>query len=201
MTKIGYARVSTKSQDLEGQRTALEGAGCTIIRAEKVSAKSRQGRDELQTILDFVRAGDELVVVRIDRLGRRISDVLNIVDELETKGASLRVLEPPLTTADRMTGQIMVTALGMAAELERTFLRDRQRAGIDRRLQLDSELPISQRAYRGRRRVVDQESILEMARNGAGPSLIARNFGISRMTVYRAIQSGSPTIQSSTASA
>ncbi|MDZ4109239.1 MAG: recombinase family protein [Brevundimonas sp.] len=187
MTKLGYARVSTAGQSLDGQKAALEAAGCTVIRAEKVSGGSRAGRDELQTLLDFIRSGDELVVHRIDRLGRRITDVLTIVDELKAKGASLRVLEPALTTADHVTGQIMITALGMAAELERTFLLDRQRAGIERRKEIDRSLPVDRRAYRGKRRTIDPDAILNLRGEGLGPSVIARRLGISRMTVYRAL--------------
>ena len=72
MSSYGYARVSTVDQDLTVQRDALEAAGCTIIREEKVSGTSTQGRDELRTLLDFVRSGDELVVTRVDRLARSI---------------------------------------------------------------------------------------------------------------------------------
>lgn len=187
MTKLGYARVSTAGQNLDGQRAALEAAGCTVIRSEKVSGGSRAGRDELQTLMDFIRSGDELVVQRIDRLGRRITDVLTIVDELKAKGASLRVLEPALTTADHVTGQIMITALGMAAELERTFLLDRQRAGIDRRREIDKALPVEQRAYRGRRRTVSFEVIKALKAEGQGVTEIATRLGISRMTCYRAL--------------
>ena len=187
MTKLGYARVSTAGQNLDGQRAALEAAGCTVIRSEKVSGGSRAGRDELQTLMDFIRSGDELVVQRIDRLGRRITDVLTIVDELKAKGASLRVLEPALTTADHVTGQIMITALGMAAELERTFLLDRQRAGIDRRREIDKALPVEQRAYRGRRRTVSFEVIKALKAEGQGVTEIATRLGVSRMTCYRAL--------------
>lgn len=187
MTKIGYARVSSAGQCLDGQRAALEAAGCTVIRSEKVSGGSRAGRDELQTVLDFIREGDELVVQRIDRLGRRITDVLTIVDELRAKRASLRVLEPQLTTSDRVTGQIMVTALGMAAELERTFLLDRQREGIERRKLADKSLPAEQRAYRGRRRSVSPEAVLALRNQGMGATAIAQRLGISRMTVYRCL--------------
>lgn len=186
MTKLGYARVSTAGQTLDGQKAALEAAGCTVIRAEKVSGGSRAGRDELQTLLDFIRSGDELVVQRIDRLGRRITDVLTIVDELKAKGASLRVLEPALTTADHVTGQIMITALGMAAELERTFLLDRQRAGIERRKALDNALPKQERAYRGRRNRIDPSEIRALTATGMGVSAVARHLGVSRMSVYRA---------------
>lgn len=192
MTKIGYCRVSSEQQCWDGQRTALEAAGCTLIRAEKISGKSRAGRDELQTVLDFIRAGDELVVVRIDRLGRRITDVLNIVDELRAKGASLRVLEPALTTADHVTGQIMITALGMAAELERSFHLNRQKSGIERRRELDRTLPPDQRAYRGRRRSICTEAIAALRAEGLGVTAIARRLKVSRMSVYRLIPPNYP---------
>ena len=83
MAKIGYARVSTRDQDHAIQEARLRAAGCEIVRAEKVSGKSRVGRDELAAILEFIRPGDELVVVKLDRLGRSTRDVLNLVHELE----------------------------------------------------------------------------------------------------------------------
>ena len=81
-------------------------------------------------ILDFICPGDLLIVVKLDRLGRNTRDVLNLVHELEEKGASLRVLEPAIDTGGPM-GRMVLTALGMVAEMELGFLRDRQRAGID----------------------------------------------------------------------
>lgn len=89
---VGYARVSTFDQDTDTQVEHLRAAGCTTIRKEKVSGKSRNTRPELATVLDFMRAGDTLVVVKLDRRDTR--DVLNIVHELERKSAKLRVLEP-----------------------------------------------------------------------------------------------------------
>src|SRR3954453_11707490 len=118
MTRIGYARVSTTDQDYATQEHRLKDAGCTIIRKEKASGGSRAGRDELAAILDFVRPGDEVVVVKLDRLGRSTRDVLNLVHELEEKGAGLRVLEPEFSTMTD-TGRILVTVLGMVAEMER----------------------------------------------------------------------------------
>ena len=87
---IGYARVSTIGQDTATQEAKLKAAGCTLIRTETVSGGSRNGRNELASILDFVRPGDVLVVVKLDRLGRNTRDVLNLVHELEEKGASLQ---------------------------------------------------------------------------------------------------------------
>ncbi|HEX2525692.1 MAG TPA: recombinase family protein [Geminicoccus sp.] len=72
MPIYGYARVSTLDQDLSIQRTALKAAGCSVIRAEKASGTRRDGRSELQVLLDFVQPGDTLVVTRIDRLARSI---------------------------------------------------------------------------------------------------------------------------------
>src|ERR1700722_12464956 len=75
---IGYARVSTTGQDTATQEAKLKGAGCTLIRTEVVSGGSRNGRSELASILDFVRPGDVLIVVKLDRLGRNTRDVLNL---------------------------------------------------------------------------------------------------------------------------
>ena len=85
MTKVGYARVSTTDQDLDLQLTALKAAGCDVIRSEKVSGTSTQGRAELRTLLDFIRKGDVLTVTRIDRLARSIADLAVIVRELEVQ--------------------------------------------------------------------------------------------------------------------
>jgi DNA invertase Pin-like site-specific DNA recombinase len=87
MARIGYARVSTVDQDLETQLTRLKAEGCGIIRSEKVSGGSREGRPELATIIDFLRPGDEIVVTRLDRLGRDTRDVLNIVHECDQRQA------------------------------------------------------------------------------------------------------------------
>ena len=83
--KYGYARVSTRDQDLSIQEAALKAAGCELIRAEKVSGTKREGRAELDLLLQFVRAGDELVVTRIDRLARSIGDLQDIVRALRRR--------------------------------------------------------------------------------------------------------------------
>lgn len=184
MARIGYARVSTADQDLETQEARLKEAGCAPIRSEKVSGASRDGRDELSAVLDFVREGDELVVVKLDRLGRSTRDVLNIVHELETRGASLRVLEPEITTGGEV-GKLVVTVLGMVAELERGFIRERQAVGI-------KAAKAKGGVYRGRKRTVDPATIRQLKAEGVGPSEIAARLRISRMTVHRALKSAEP---------
>lgn len=180
MPRIGYARVSSSSQDLEIQKVKLKAAGCEIVRAETGSGASRDGRSELATVLEFLRAGDELVVHRLDRLGRSTHDVLNLVHELEVKGASLRILEPEVTTAGNM-GRMVITVLGMVADMELKFIRDRQRAGID--------AAKGKGVYKGRQKRVDDTQIRKLASEGIAKATIARDLGISRMTVYRALES------------
>lgn len=87
MPGIGYARVSSSSQDLAIQKARLKEAGCDIIRAETGSGASRDGRSEFQAIMEFLQKGDELVVHRLDWLGRSTRDVLNLVHELDSMGA------------------------------------------------------------------------------------------------------------------
>src|ERR1700710_1521025 len=98
MPLYGYARVSTIDQALRLQRAALKAAGCEVIRAEKASGSRRDGRTELQVLLDFLRSGDTLVVTRIDRLARSIRDLQDIVHELKAKGVALRATEQPINT-------------------------------------------------------------------------------------------------------
>lgn len=185
MPRIGYARVSTASQDLEIQKAKLNEAGCEIIRAETASGASMAGRTELKTILEFLRTGDELVVHRLDRLGRSTREVLNLVHELESRGASLRILDPEVTTAGP-AGRMVVTVLGMVADMELQFIRERQRAGI--------EAAKGRGVYKGRRKQVDDTEIRKMAEAGAAKSKIARELGVSRMTVYRALEKGKSVI-------
>ena len=181
MPRIGYARISTAGQDLEIQTDRLRAARCAIIRTETGSGAALAGRTELQDILEFLRQGDELVVHRLDRLGRSTRDVLNLVHALEGKGASLRVLEPEVTTAGAL-GRLVVTVLGMVADMELKFIRDRQRAGID--------AARAKGVYQGRKQQIDTDRIRELAAQNMPKARIARELGISRMSVYRALKAG-----------
>lgn len=187
MSRVGYARVSSASQDLELQTARLNAAGCDIVRSETGSGATRDGRTELDTVLQFLRDGDELVVHRLDRLGRSTRDVLNLIHELDACGASLRVLEPEITTAGDM-GRMVITILGMVADMELKFIKDRQRAGI--------EAAKTKGVYKGRRKAVDEAEIRRRVAEGTPKTQVARDLGISRMTVYRALQgSGNPSLQ------
>jgi DNA invertase Pin-like site-specific DNA recombinase len=94
MAVYGYARVSTTDQGVTLQVEALEAAGCTMVRAEKVTGTKREGRSELRLILDFAQAGDTLMVTRIDRLARSVRGLQDIVHELRAKGVTLKGVHP-----------------------------------------------------------------------------------------------------------
>lgn len=179
MARIGYARVSTLDQDLEGQVARLTAEGCTLIRSEKASGGSREGRTELATVIEFLRTGDELLVARLDRLGRDTRDVLNIIHEVEQRGAFVTILDPHVSTQGPM-GHVMLTVLGMVAQMERRFIRERQREGIERAKAAGT--------YVGGKRRLDRDRIRTLHAQGTGPAAIAREIGCSRMQVYRVLQ-------------
>src|SRR6202021_75392 len=131
MTVIGYARVSTSDQTLESQEAALKAAGCGVIRAEKRSGTSTSGLAELQTVLDFLRAGDVLMVTRIDRLARSIGDLQDIVRAVKAKGARRRATEQPIDTSTA-TGKAFLDMLGVFAEFETNIRKERRREEIDK---------------------------------------------------------------------
>jgi DNA invertase Pin-like site-specific DNA recombinase len=176
MARIGYARVSTSDQEVDGQVQRLEAEGGLIVRSEKVSGASREGRAELETIVQFLRPGDELYVTRLDRLGRDTRDVLNIVHECEQRGASVTVLDPYVTTKGDL-GHVVLTVLGMVAQLERRFIRERQREGIERAKANGS--------YRGSKRRLDAAEAKRLRAEGMSPTTSSKQLGCSRMQVYR----------------
>ncbi|MHA7968092.1 recombinase family protein [Rhizobium sp. CAU 1783] len=179
MARIGYARVSTVDQDLEIQQTRLRTEGCEIIRSEKVSGGSREGRAELATVIEFLREGDELVATRLDRLGRDTRDVLNIVHECHQRGAFVTILDPHVSTRGEM-GQVILTILGMVAQMERRFLRERQREGIQRAKAAG--------AYKGGKVRIDRDMIRNLVAQGMSLTAVAREAKCSRMQVYRILR-------------
>lgn len=179
MSRFGYARVSSEGQSLDIQEARLKEAGCSPIRSEKVSGGTREGRDELASLMEFIREGDELTVCRLDRLGRNTRDVLNLVHELSEKGASLTVLDPAFSTKDQM-GTMLVTVLGMVGEMERTFIRERQASGI--------AAAKEKGVYKGRVPTVPLNRLKQLRESGMGPTAIGKELGISRVHVHRLLK-------------
>ena len=179
MALYGYARVSTQLQDLTIQREALHAAGCEIIREEKVSGTSRDGRKELDTLLQFIRQGDTLVVTRLDRLARSILDLSSIVKELESKGASLKATEQPVDTSSA-AGKAFLQMLGVFAEFETNLRKERQMEGIAKAK--------DRGVYKGRPKSIDTKQVKRLKAEGSTPSAIARELGIARSSVYRLLE-------------
>ncbi|MCP8939396.1 recombinase family protein [Alsobacter sp. SYSU M60028] len=181
MPLFGYARVSTTDQDLALQIEALKAAGCEKVRSEKRSGTTTKGREELRTLLDFLRAGDTLVVTRLDRLARSMGDLQDIVRELKGKGVALKALEQPIDTGTS-AGKAFLDMLGVFAEFETNLRRERQMEGIAKAKKSG--------VYTGGKRQLDHDRIRELRASGMGPSEIAAAVGCSRVHVYRVLHAG-----------
>lgn len=179
MVIYGYARVSTTDQDLDIQREALAKAGAEIIREEQISGTSTQGREELAVLMDFLRQGDTLVVTRIDRLTRSIHDLQVLVRQLEDKGVTLKATEQPIDTATA-AGKCFLDMLGVFAEFETNLRRERQMEGIAKAKERG--------VYKGRKKEIDAEAVKQLKAQGMGASAIAKELGIGRASVYRALE-------------
>ncbi|MEM9630372.1 MAG: recombinase family protein [Pseudomonadota bacterium] len=173
----GYARVSSEGQDLSIQVEALEAVGCEV-RKEKASGTKLVGRSELQLLMEFMREGDELYVTRIDRLARSIADLQSIVIQLKEKGVALKATEQPIDTSTA-AGKAFLDMLGVFAEFETNLRRERQMEGIAKAK--------ARGAYKGRKRSVDVGKVRALKQAGMGATAIARELGIGRASVYRAL--------------
>jgi DNA invertase Pin-like site-specific DNA recombinase len=180
MTVIGYARVSTTDQDLSIQKTALKAAGCNVIRAEKRSGTTTNGREELRTVLEFLREGDVLMVTRIDRLARSIGDLQDIVRTIRARGATLKATEQPIDTSTA-AGKCFLDMLGVFAEFETNLRRERQLEGIAKAKAAG--------VYRGRKQSIDQAQVEKLRAQGLGATEIAKRLNIGRASVYRVLAS------------
>lgn len=125
---LGYARVSTEDQATDAQTDELNAAGCETIYQEHGSGTSR-ARPELARLMREIRAGDVLVVVRLDRLARSVSHLLEVIERLEDKGAHFRSLRDPIDTSTPQ-GMFTLQVLGAVAQLERALISERTKAGI-----------------------------------------------------------------------
>ncbi|NMR30545.1 recombinase family protein [Crystallibacter degradans] len=179
MGNIGYARVSTVDQNVDLQHEALKAAGCRRIFTDHGVSGTRSSRPELDRMLDHLREGDEVVVWKLDRLGRNTRNLLALIDELEGRGVHFRSLTEGITTAGAM-GRAMLTVMSAFAQLERDQLSERTRAGMT------AAAAHGRRA--GRREITADAKVrrvLELKAQGLKPADIGKIIGASRATVYR----------------
>lgn len=179
MTTVGYARVSSSSQNLDLQLEQLADAGCEKVFAEKVTGTSRNHRQALADCLDWVREGDTLVVTRLDRLARSGRDLHDIIAQLSSKQVGFRRLQQGAVDTTTSMGKLILGILGAVAEFETDIRKERQREGIER-AKADG-------IYKGRKRTMDAEKVRSLHEQGFGATDIATKLGIARASVYRAL--------------
>lgn len=182
---IGYARVSTADQNLDGQVDALTAAGCARIFSERASG-ARDDRPQLAAALDYLRAGDTLVVYRLDRLGRRTKALLQLIEDLEDRDVGFRSLAEGFDPSTAL-GKALVTVAAAFAEMERNLTIERTRVGL-----------AAARA-RGRvggrkrkmsdRQIANADTMLaevdDYGRYRWTVAQVASEFDVSRATIYR----------------
>ncbi|MCQ0758083.1 recombinase family protein [Klebsiella pneumoniae] len=179
-TTIGYVRVSTSDQTIENQKQQIKEAGYHISKwyvdeavSGSVRAVERSGFNEL---LNYVREGDTLVVVGIDRLGRNTIDVLSTVETLQAKGVKVISLREGFDLSTPV-GKAMLTMMAGLASLEKDLIAERRTAGIKRAQ--------SEGVHCGRPNKVTPEQVQELVSSGLSPKEIQKELGISKATFYR----------------
>lgn len=180
--KIGYARVSTADQKLDLQIDALQAAGCDQIFKEKISG-ARKDRPELEKMLSMLRENDEVIVYKLDRLGRSLPHLVQLVEGFKKKGILFRSLTDNITVDDTAMGQMMFNIFAAFAQFERDLISERTRAG----------LAAARRQGRtgGRPKGLSKEAKTKAAaaetlyRSAMPVKQIAEQLGISQSTLYR----------------
>jgi DNA invertase Pin-like site-specific DNA recombinase len=179
MTLVAYARVSHTDQSLDIQLEQLRAAGAEKVFAEKRTGGTTADRDQLAQALNYVREGDVLICTRIDRIARSMSDLWQIIDQLTAKKVGFRAIHQPGLETTSGEGRLLVAVLGAFAEHENRVRRDRQAEGIAR------AKATAPHKYRGRPKAIDGATVSALLAEGLGPSVIARQLGIHRSSVYR----------------
>lgn len=177
---IGYARVSTRDQDLTNQEAQLRAAGCGRIFAEKITGTKR-ARPQLDRLLDHLRAGDVIVVTRLDRLARSIRDLLDIVERIRDAGAGLRSLAEPWADTTTPAGRMVLTVFAGIAEFERSLIVERTSTG-----RAAAKARGTKFGRKPKLEVAQLKHIYQLVDEGkASRQEIADLFGIDRSTLFR----------------
>lgn len=182
--RVGYVRVSTEEQKTIRQEVIMRELGVDKVYKEKVSGKSQIGREELEKMLQFVREGDVVVVESISRIARNTKDLLEIVERLREKGVNFTSRKEQIDT-NTPAGQFMLTVFGAMAQLEREYILDRQREGI--------EIARQNGKYKGRKPIaVDREKFEEVYRRWKAGEVkgveAMRELDLKPSTFYRRVR-------------
>ncbi|MDN6660994.1 MAG: recombinase family protein [Corynebacterium variabile] len=176
---IGYARVSSPQQNLDRQTIRLTAAGAQKLFTDTVSG-SRRDRPGLDAAVEYLRAGDTLLVASMDRLARSLVDLHTLVDELTTNGITVTFLQEgqSYSANPSPTGKLLLGMLGAVAEFERSIIRERQAEGIARAK--------ARGVYKGRTPIPPDkiDRARELIAQGVPKARVARDLGISRSALY-----------------
>lgn len=179
--KIGYARVSTVDQNTNSQRDALKASGCKKIITDQVSGASAK-RPKLDKLLSSLQAGDVLTVWRLDRLGRSLPHLIEVVRDLEAKGAHFQSLSEGIDTTTAQ-GRLTFHLMGALAEFERSLIVERTQAGLkaarSRGVRVGRPPALTPSQIKHARKLIDA---------GERPSAVATSLEVDRSTLYRAMK-------------
>lgn len=186
MASIGYARVSTAAQDTAAQVAALEAAGCTQVFHERISSATPDTqRMQLQAALAALQAGDELVVAKLDRLGRTQVEVINRLNDLQQSGVHVRTLDKLIDTqALGKMAPLVVGLLTGLAEVERSLIRERTQESIAYRRAMGGDLGGRRRSYTPEQ----AEAVHDLAEGGSTRRAIGKATGLSQGTIDRILK-------------
>lgn len=180
---VGYIRVSTLEQNPERQIELLKQYSLDEIFTDYASGKDTS-RPQLQATLKYLRNGDSLLVVSMDRLARNLDDLRKIVKELTTRGVTLTFIKENLTFGETNSpmSNLLLSVMGAFAEFERSLIKERQREGI--------QIAKAKGLYRGRKQALDNQQIeillqTDKANNQRNRSALAKEFGITKPTLYK----------------
>jgi len=181
--RIGYIRVSAFEQNTARQ---LEGINVDKVFTDKASGKDTK-RPELDALMRFIREGDTVIVHSMDRLARNLDDLRQIVRTLTSRGINIQFVKESLTFTgeDSPMATLLLSVMGAFAEFERALIRERQLEGI--------ALAKQRGAYKGRKRTLTVEQVTDLKQRvdaGEKKAVIARDFGISRETLYQYLRLG-----------
>lgn len=177
--RIGYARVSTEDQDLGRQVSALEKAGCEVVYCDKMSG-AKGVRPELGKMMERLKEGDCVVIQKLDRLGRSLLHLIDLVDEFKAKGVEFVSLGDNFDTSTPQ-GRFLFHVIAAVAEFERELIRERVKDGMRH---------AREQGKRVGRPGMDMEGIRAAVGLGVRVSEVAKNFGVSRVSVYKALKKG-----------
>ncbi len=185
---IGYARVSTNEQSLDLQIDALAKAGCYQVGTDQISGAA-ETKPGLEYAFSYLRPGDTLVVWKLDRLGRSVRGLIDFVARLQGQQIEFRSLTDGIDTSTT-SGKFFFHVMAAMAEMERDLIRERTQAGL--------AAARARGRVGGRRRAMDASKIdnaRKLLQAGVSSTEVARNLGVGRATLYRALANSSASVQ------